>query len=159
MGSRWRLVVVILLYLFNAFPLGASTNVIIFLADNLGYEDVGYFSKGASSKGSNTPNLDSLARQSLVFEHWNSAAHLCSASRAALLTGQYPVKLGVYPGVFANNAAHGLRADDERAPTLARLLKDRGYATAIVGKWHLGQREMYLPYNHGFDDCRMPCPR
>ena len=74
---------------------------------------------------------------------------MCSASRAALLTGRYPVRSGVYPSVFKPDAANGLSPEEI---TIAEYLKEKGYATSIVGKWHLGHREEYLPTNQGFDE-------
>jgi len=129
-------------------------NILILLADNLAYADVGIFndpslSSSASIKRSRTPNIDGLAADGLKFKNWNSAAHLCSASRAALLTGKYPVRTGVYPAVFEPDAVHGLQPSET---TLAEHLRELGYATSIVGKWHLGQREDFLPFNQGFDE-------
>lgn len=130
-----------------------SPNFVILLGDNLGYADIGYLngdSDVSTSSGlSRTPNIDRLAKEGLRFEHWNSAAHLCSASRSSLLTGRYPVRDGVYPGVFHNNAANGL---SPLTPTIASLLKQKGYATSIIGKWHLGHRPEFLPTHHGFDE-------
>jgi arylsulfatase A len=119
-------------------------NVVVLLADNLGYEDVSWF---ATRKHKNTPNIDSLGEKGMAFHNWNSVAHLCSASRAALLTGQYPARTNVYPGVFHPDAVLGMTT-----PTLASHLKEQArYATAMVGKWHLGHRSAYLPTNHGFE--------
>jgi len=120
-------------------------NVVILFADNLGYNDIGVF--GAPT--SHTPNIDSLAYDGLKLNNWNSAAHLCSASRAALLTGRYPVRSGVYPAVFKTDAEDGLNPDEV---TMAEYLKEEGYATSIVGKWHLGHRIEFLPTNQGFDE-------
>jgi arylsulfatase A len=120
-------------------------NIVVLFADNLGYGDIGVF--GAPT--ARTPNIDSLASQGLKLNNWNSAAHLCSASRAALLTGRYPVRSGVYPAVFKPDAANGLSPEEV---TIAEYLKEKGYATSIVGKWHLGHREDFLPTNQGFDE-------
>jgi arylsulfatase A len=120
------------------------------LADNLGYEDVSWF---AAEKHGRTPNIDSMGAHGLSFSNRNSAAHLCSASPAALLTGLYPARTGIYPGVFAPDAALGLPHANTRK-TIASLLKERAqYATAIVGKWHLEHRPAFLPTtHHGFDE-------
>ena len=119
-------------------------NVVILLADNLGYEDVSWFAK---EKHNSTPNIDSLGRDGMTFTNWNSAAHLCSASRAALLTGLYPARTGIFPGVFHPDAGLGLQGN-----TLATYLKKgSGYSTAAVGKWHLGHLPPYLPTSVGFD--------
>ena len=125
-------------------------NVVILFADNLAYNDVGAFQqKSSSTSSSRTPRTDALAKQGLKLLHWNSPAVLCSASRAALMTGKYPVRTGVYPRVFEPDAKHGLLANET---TIADYLKDDGYATKIVGKWHLGSRPGYLPTDRGFDE-------
>lgn len=118
----------------------SQLNFVILFADNLGAQDVGRTA---------TPHVVSLAEDGMNLTNWNSAAHLCSASRAALLTGKYPVRSGVYPGVFKPDAANGLAPDES---TLAKYLQDLGYATSITGKWHLGHREDFLPTAHGFDE-------
>lgn len=137
--------IIIILSFFYPRRVGSLPNIIVFFADNLGYNDLGVF--GAAS--ARTPNIDNLAYQGMKLNNWNSAAHLCSASRAALLTGKYPVRTGVYPSVFKPDAVNGL---DPKEVTIAEYLKEKGYATSIVGKWHLGHREEYLPTNQGFDE-------
>ena len=119
-------------------------NIVILFADNLGYNDIGIF----GSPAARTPNIDRLAREGMKMNNWNSAGHVCSQSRAAMMTGKYPVKTGVYPDVFFPDAANGLLPEET---TLAEFLKEKEYATSIVGKWHLGQRQVYLPANRGFD--------
>jgi arylsulfatase A len=131
-----------------AIALSAETsrpNIIILFADNLGYADISLF--GAPS--AQTPNIDRLGIQGIKLNNWNSAAHLCSASRASLLTGKYAVRSGVYPGVFKPDAVNGLLPSEI---TIAEYLKEEGYATSIVGKWHLGHRPDFLPTNQGFDE-------
>lgn len=119
-------------------------------ADNLGYDDVGAFSNtNLKEPLTRTPNLDKLTQDGMKLNNWNSAAFLCSASRSALLTGKYPVRNGVFPGVFKSDAEFGLNPEEM---TIAGYLKQHNYATSIVGKWHLGQREKYLPTNFGFDE-------
>lgn len=119
-------------------------NIIIVFTDDQGYADVGVF----GAKGFNTPNLDRLSREGMRFTDFYAAQPVCSASRAALLTGCYPNRVGI-SGALGPRAKHGLH-DDEL--TIAELCKQKGYATAIFGKWHLGHREPFLPVNHGFDE-------
>jgi len=124
------------------------------LADNLAYDDVGTFRTNfvdASGRrhGSRTVRADALADEGTKFLNWNSPAVLCSASRAALMTGRYPVRTGVFPRVFEPDAELGLPANET---TIADHLKEEGYSTKIVGKWHLGSRPGYLPTDRGFDE-------
>src|SRR6185312_16054202 len=95
-----------------------------------------------------TPNLDRLASEGIRFTNFNSADPVCSPSRAALLTGRYPTQVGV-PRVLFPKDPGGLNLDEK---TLANVLKDRGYKTACVGKWHLGRPNEYMPTNRGFDE-------
>lgn len=121
-----------------------SPNIVLFFCDDLGYADVGCY----GAKGWTTPNLDRLAAAGTRFTQFHVAQPVCSASRAALLTGCYPNRLGIH-GALGPNARTGL---SDREMTLAELVKQRGYATAIVGKWHLGSEPQFLPTRHGFDD-------
>ena len=119
-------------------------NVIIIFTDDQGYGDIGVF----GAKGYTTPHLDSLARDGVKFTNFHVAQPVCSASRAALLTGCYPNRIGIH-GALGPNANHGIHADET---TLAEVLKARGYATGMAGKWHLGHREPFIPNRHGFDE-------
>ena len=119
-------------------------NIIIIFTDDQGYSDVGVY----GAKGFTTPNLDQMATDGIRFTDFYVAQPVCSASRTALLTGCYPNRLGI-TGALGPNAKHGLNADET---TLAELCKSKGYATAIYGKWHLGNRKPFLPTNHGFDN-------
>jgi arylsulfatase A len=119
-------------------------NVVLIVADDLGYGDLGCF-------GSNdiaTPRLDGMAREGIRFTDYSAAAPFCSPSRAALLTGRLPARCGV-PYVLFPAERHGLPADEI---TLAELLRERGYATACVGKWHLGWTAASRPLANGFDE-------
>jgi arylsulfatase len=95
-----------------------------------------------------TPNLNRLASEGTRFTNFNSADPVCSPSRAALLTGRYPTQVGV-PRVLFPQDPGGLNLDEK---TLANVLKDRGYKTACVGKWHLGRPNEYMPTSRGFDE-------
>lgn len=122
----------------------APPNIVIILTDDQGYADVGKF----GAEGFTTPNLDRLADQGAIFRNFHVAQPVCSASRAALLTGCYPNRIGIH-GALGPNSKIGLSASEE---TLAQLLKSRGYATAIYGKWHLGDTPQFMPLRHGFDE-------
>ena len=119
-------------------------NVVIIFADDLGYADVGSF----GAKGWKTPNLDRMAAEGVRFTDFYAAQAVCSASRAALLTGCYSNRVGI-TGALDHRARHGISANEK---TIADVAKTRGYATAIYGKWHLGHHAPFLPTRHGFDD-------
>ena len=119
-------------------------NIVIILTDDQGYADVGVF----GAKGFQTPNLDRLASQGRVFRNFHVAQPICSASRCALLTGCYPNRIGIN-GALGPRAKVGISNDEM---TLAELVKQRGYATGIFGKWHLGDAPQFLPLHHGFDE-------
>jgi arylsulfatase A len=121
----------------------ALPNIVIIFTDDQGYADVGVF----GAKGFQTPNLDRLASQGCIFRNFHVAQAVCSASRCGLLTGCYPNRLGIH-GALGPRSKVGI-SDGEM--TLAQLVKQRGYVTAIFGKWHLGDTPQYLPLQHGFD--------
>lgn len=123
---------------------GSVPNIVLILADDLGYGDLGCY--GAT--GYATPNLDRLAAEGVRFTDFYAAQAVCSASRAALLTGCYPNRVGIL-GALGPANKNGIHADEM---TLAEVLKSRGYATAIFGKWHLGHLPQFLPMRHGFDE-------
>lgn len=119
-------------------------NVVIIFTDDQGYADVGCF----GAEGFETPNLDRMAAEGIRFTSFYVAQAVCGASRAALLTGCYPNRIGLL-GAPDHGAKHGIHADEV---TIPELLKPFGYATAIYGKWHLGHRPQFLPIRHGFDE-------
>jgi len=128
----------------NKHKTNSLPNIIIIFTDDQGYGDIGCF--GAT--GFQTPNLDKMAADGMRFTNFYSAQPVCSASRAGLLTGCYPNRIGISGALFPYDDV-GL-SDDE--VTLAEMLKGKGYATAIFGKWHLGHHEQFLPLQHGFDE-------
>lgn len=121
-------------------------NVVIIFADDLGYGDLGCY----GNPSIRTPHLDQLAATGLRFTDFYSAAEVCTPSRAALLTGRYPVRNGMAGErrVLFPNSKGGLPRDEI---TLAEALKSKGYATAHIGKWHLGIHEGGRPQDQGFD--------
>ncbi len=117
-------------------------NVVLIICDDLGYGDLGCY--GSKLK---TPHLDKLASEGMRFTHFNAAHPLCSASRAALLTGRYAQRSHTV-GAFFPNAKTGMSLQEI---TLANLFQNRGYKTHAIGKWHLGDAPEYLPTKRGFD--------
>ncbi len=123
-------------------------NIVILLADDLGYGDLGI----QGHPYIRTPNIDSIAREGQRWTDFYVADSLCSASRGALLTGRLPVRTGlygVYAGVYMPDEPDGF---PDREVTLAEALKKQGYRTAIYGKWHLGDAPRAYPTRHGFDE-------
>jgi len=118
-------------------------NVVLINADDLGFGDLGCY----GSEKISTPNLDALARHGVRFTDFHSCAPVCTPSRAGLMTGRYAIRSGL-TRVLGAASRQGI-GDDE--VTVAELLKIRGYATACIGKWHLGHLPQYLPMRHGFD--------
>lgn len=145
--------------LLAALACGASTrparadrppNIILILCDNLGYGDVGCY----GSAKHRTPNIDRMAAEGMRFTDLYSASGVCTPSRAALLTGCYPRRLGLHisdtgASVLQPVSSRGLNPDEI---TLAEALKTRGYSTAVIGKWHLGDQPPFLPTRQGFDE-------
>ncbi|MBA2114640.1 sulfatase family protein [Bremerella alba] len=128
---------------------GRPPNVIVILCDNLGYGDVGCF----GSKLHRTPHLDRMAAEGMKFTDLYAASGVCTPSRAALLTGCYPARVNMHKSetggaVLQPVSSKGLAASEI---TIAELLKPKGYATTIIGKWHLGDQLPFLPTRQGFD--------
>lgn len=128
----------------TAFAANARTpNIVFILCDDLGYGDLETY--GSHIR---TPNLNQLANDGVRFTNFCSADPVCSPSRAALLTGRYPTRVGV-PRVFFPRDKNGLNLDET---TMADMLKAQSYKTMCVGKWHLGRPTQYLPTSRGFDE-------
>jgi len=119
-------------------------NFVILLADDLGYADVGVF----GAKGFETPHLDRMASEGRIFTDFYASQPVCSASRASLLTGCYANRIGIQ-GALDHSARQGI---GDREVTIAEIVKQKNYATAIFGKWHLGHLPPFLPTRHGFDE-------
>jgi arylsulfatase A len=134
-------------YLGNHSFAKVQPNVVILLADDLGYKDVGCY--GGPVK---TPAIDQLAKEGVRFTDFYSGCAVCSPSRATLLTGRHHIRTGVYSWISDEGQNSHLLL---REHTIAEILKDRGYSTAHIGKWHLGlptkNRSKPTPSHHGFD--------
>lgn len=136
-----------------SLPLGAqsrqeakqsSPNIILILMDDMGYGDIGR--NGANQY--DTPNLNRLAAQGMQFTWYYCPQAVSSASRAGLLTGCYPNRIG-FSGALSPSAKVGISSEET---TIAEILKTKGYHTGILGKWHLGSQKVFLPLQHGFDE-------
>jgi len=127
----------------------ATPNFVIIFCDDLGYGDLGCF----GSTTHRTPNLDRMAAEGMRFTSFYAAASVCTPSRAALMTGCYPLRVSMHQNeeglcvLFPVNKK-GLNPNEL---TIAQVLKKRGYATACIGKWHLGDQPEFLPTRRGFD--------
>lgn len=145
---RWAVLAIACAILPATFSRAAEPatlpNFVIILADDAGYGDLGCYGHPTIR----TPNLDRMAAEGTRFTDFYVAQAVCSASRAALLTGCYPNRIGIL-GALNHQARIGI---GDKEMTIAQVLQSRGYATAIYGKWHLGHHPRFLPTRHGFDD-------
>lgn len=126
-----------------------SPNIILIFCDDLGYGDL----SGYGSVWNQTPEIDRMAVEGLRFPHFYAGAPVCTPSRAGLMTGSYARRVdldldGQNRWVLFPKASKGINPAEKILP---EILKDAGYATAIIGKWHLGDQPEFLPMNHGFD--------
>jgi len=119
-------------------------NIVMIFIDDQGYADLGCF----GAKGFETPNIDKMAKEGMRFTDFHVSQAVCSASRAALLTGCYSNRVDIL-GALNPKANHGI-SDNEIL--ISEMLKEQGYATGCVGKWHLGHHKRFLPLQHGFDE-------
>ena len=123
----------------------APPNIVLIMADDLGYNDIGV----NGSTVIKTPHIDALARDGVRATDGYVAAAVCSPSRAGLYTGRYPTRFGYEFNTSGRDTVVGLPTDQR---TFANMLKDAGYATGLIGKWHLGKSEKHHPLNRGFDE-------
>ena len=129
----------------SVFASGADKpNIIIIYTDDQGYGDLSCY----GGTHVDTPRIDQMAQEGVKLTNFYMAAAVCTPSRAALLTGSYPVRTGM-TGVLLANDKRGLHPDEI---TMAEMLKSKGYQTALVGKWHLGDHQKFLPIHQGFDE-------
>ncbi len=124
-------------------------NFVVIFIDDMGYGDIGPF----GSTSNDTPHLDRMAEEGMKLTSFYSASPVCTPSRAALMTGSYPKRVGLATGpvmgVLWPGEPWGLNPDEL---TVAEILRERGYATGCFGKWHLGDQPEFLPAEHGFDE-------
>ena len=123
---------------------GSLPNIVLIYMDDMGYGDVDAY----GGINYTTPNIDRLAASGMRFTNFYAAQPICTASRAALLTGCYPNRIGFH-GALGPGASMGI---SDREVTIAQMLKTKGYATGMFGKWHLGDAKKFLPLQHGFDE-------
>ncbi len=123
---------------------GPLPNIVVIYCDDLGYGDLGCF----GNTEIRTPSIDLMADEGMKFTEFYSASPVCSPSRAALLTGRIPQRMGIN-GVFFPRSFTGMPVEEI---TTANLLKSKGYSTGVIGKWHLGHMLKFLPLQRGFDE-------
>ena len=119
-------------------------NIVFILTDDLGYADLSSY----GSEFINTPNLDDMASDGAKLTSYYSSQAVCSASRAAILTGAYSNRIGIN-GAFGPKSKRGI---NQKELLISEMLKENGYKTGIFGKWHLGDADIFLPTRHGFDE-------
>ncbi|HVX60653.1 MAG TPA: sulfatase-like hydrolase/transferase, partial [Pirellulales bacterium] len=144
----WRLAAAVALQTLPAELLAAEQtqrpNVIVIMTDDQGSIDAGCY----GAKDLATPAIDALAKRGVRFTQFYAAAPVCSPSRAGLLTGRYPLRAGLPNNAGSQRGGHGMPGEQV---TIAEMLKAAGYATAHIGKWHLGYTPEMMPNGHGFD--------
>ena len=147
--GQWQrsLMVTILgsLSLLSTSASAQSPNIVLILADDLGYADVGF----NGSKDITTPNLDTLAANGVSFDEAYVAHPFCGPSRAALLTGRYPHKIGAQFNLPTKGSYVGVPTSET---FVGEVLQQAGYTTGAIGKWHLGEAPQFHPNRRGFDE-------
>jgi arylsulfatase A len=155
-NSKILPILVIVVSCVSIFAKPKQPNIIFMLADDLGYGDLSSYNPNAEGDAPNntaikTPYLDSMAKNGVRYTDFHSAAPICSPSRRALLTARYPNRLGEWAEAYNGSVKPGIQA--HRDPTIGMWLKEAGYATAVYGKWNIGETKgVSWPGAHGFDD-------
>lgn len=144
--ARLKCIGFALLFCVDGLAVGATSppNIILIMTDDQGYSDIGCF----GAKGFQTPNLDRLAREGRRFTDFYVGASVCTASRAALMTGCYPNRVSMF-GALNHTSREGIHPEER---LLSEVIQERGYATACFGKWHLGTVVEFFPTRNGFDE-------
>jgi arylsulfatase A-like enzyme len=128
-------------------PVPGQPNIVIIMADDLGYGGIGSYCNDSIR----TPNLDALSAGGLKFTDFYANAPVCTPTRAALMTGNYQQRAGLEGVIYVRGESRQVGLDTSQV-TIAELMKAQGYATGIMGKWHLGYQAEYNPVHHGFDE-------
>ena len=149
----YRFLIFILICLLTSPSIAYKPNIIIILTDDQGYGDIGCY----GNSNIKTLHLDMMATEGMRFTDFYMAASVCTPSRAALLTGCYPYRVGMSEVLFPNSMPQGQKNGmaiglNSKEVTVAELLQSQGYQTACIGKWHLGDLPEFMPLNHGFDE-------
>ena len=149
LSSRVPAMISLLLFAVAAYPAASpGPNIVFIYTDDMGYGDLGCY----GARALRTPNLDRMAAEGLRLTDFYSASPVCTPSRAALMTGRYAARMGIQQMHLSNVLTYqdktGLPTDET---TVATALKARDYATACIGKWHLGHMAPHRPIDHGFD--------
>lgn len=140
-----KLICIFIFFFCVAINAADKPNVILIFTDDQGYGDLGCYGNTKIK----TPNLDQMAKEGIRFTDFYVGANFCSPSRASLLTGCYPGRIGFGPGVLRPDADYGLNSSEM---TMAEMFKSAGYATKCIGKWHIGFKKPFLPQSQGFDE-------
>lgn len=143
--KAYILILTSFLFSTQTFSQNDKPNILIITVDDVGYYDLSCYHRGLAAY--ETPNIDRIAKNGMIVTDYY-AQPSCTPGRAALITGQYPIRTGL-TSVGQPGQKVGLQKED---PTLAEMLKPHGYSTALFGKWHMGDRNEYLPTIHGFDE-------
>jgi len=132
---------------FNKAENKRQANVVIIMADDLGYGDISSYNQSHFQ----TPNIDNIAKEGVKCNDFYVVTPYCAPSRGTILTGQFPLRHKLIKNPTPDAGINDIGIQDESI-TLAEVLKDKGYKTSCIGKWHLGHKERYFPVNHGFDE-------